>query len=113
MEHKIKIYKEGKLVRETVGNTGDTLLDVVSATGEFLDAPCGGQGKCGKCLVSLTPGGEMVKACTTKVDGDMDVYLPDQKMWSLINTALQGEPSHPARLSGAAHKMYSPSSTTT
>jgi len=80
MEHKIKIYKEGKLVRETVGKTGDTLLDVVSATGEFLDAPCGGQGKCGKCLVQLTPNGEMVKACTTKVEGDMEVYLPDQKM---------------------------------
>ena len=80
MEHVIKIFKEGKLVRETKGKVGDTLLDVVSATGEFLDAPCGGQGKCGKCLVSLTPGGEMVKACTTKVDGDMEVYLPDQKM---------------------------------
>ena len=80
MEHKVRIYKEGKLAHETVGNTGDKLLDVISATGEFLDAPCGGQGKCGKCLVRLTPDGEMVKACTTKVEGDMDVYLPEHKM---------------------------------
>lgn len=78
MEPKIRLYRNGSLVKETEGVVGETLLDRITAAGEFLDAPCGGMGKCGKCLVQLTPNGEKVKACCTRVEGDMDVYLPDE-----------------------------------
>ena len=78
MNPKIKIYRSGSLVCETEGVIGETLLQRVSAAGIFLDAPCGGKGKCGKCLVRLSPGGEQVRACLTAVRGDMDVYVPDE-----------------------------------
>lgn len=76
MEPKIRLFRNGKLIKETEGTVGETLLERITAAGEFLDAPCGGKGKCGKCLVQLAPDGEKVKACCTKVEGDMDVYLP-------------------------------------
>ena len=77
MAPKIRIYRSGELICETEGVAGETLLARISAAGVFLDAPCGGQGKCGKCLVRLEPEGRQTPACRTTVDGDADVYLPD------------------------------------
>lgn len=50
---------------------GTTILEAEIQAGLCPDAPCGGQGKCGKCLVKT--GHEIVKACQTKVQGDMEV----------------------------------------
>ncbi len=50
---------------------GTTLLEAQIQAGLHPDAPCGGQGKCGKCLVKVN--GQIVKACTEKVSGDMEV----------------------------------------
>lgn len=77
MPPKIKIYRSNALVLETDGIEGETLRDRIKASDIFLDAPCGGRGRCGKCLVQLTPNGEAVKACQTHVEGDMDIYLPE------------------------------------
>ena len=77
MTHKIRIYRTGKLTREIEASTGETLLALISSAGIFLDAPCGGKGKCGKCKVQLEPAGEKILACQTRADRDMDVYLPD------------------------------------
>ena len=77
MNSVIRIHLPDGLIRETSSAHGETLMACVSAAGVFLDAPCGGQGKCGKCLVRLSPEGEQVLACRTIVDGDMNVYLPD------------------------------------
>ena len=77
MTPKIRIYRSGELVCETEGIPGETLLRRIGVAGVFLDAPCGGKGLCGKCLVCLRPDGEQILACCTKVDGNMDVYLPD------------------------------------
>ena len=77
MSNKIKLFRSGELVAETEGVPGETLLARISAAGVFLDAPCGGQGKCGKCLVRLAPDGDEVLACQTHVEGDTDVFLPD------------------------------------
>ena len=74
----IRIYRSGELISEAECTTGEVLLSRISAEGIFLDAPCGGQGKCGKCLVQLAPEGEAVLACKTIVTGDTDVYLPDE-----------------------------------
>lgn len=78
MEVNIRLHRGDKLLKECTGHTGATLLDTITAAGEFLDAPCGGKGKCGKCLVQLSPAGEKVKACCTMVEGDMDIWLPDE-----------------------------------
>ena len=43
---------------------GTRLLDVMRAEGILIDAPCGGRGTCGKCLVSVD-GVSNVRACRT------------------------------------------------
>jgi len=79
MAPKIKIFRSGKLICEAEGIPGEALLTRIAADGVFVDAPCGGQGKCGKCLVRLgRQDGEEVLACRTYIDGDLDVYLPDE-----------------------------------
>ena len=78
MDAKVRLFRDGVLLKETTGTVGDTLLHCVTSAGEFLDAPCGGRGKCGKCLVQLSPDGEKVKACATLLEGDTDIYLPDE-----------------------------------
>lgn len=57
---------------------GTTLLQAEIAAGLVPDAPCGGQGKCGKCRVLLD--GKEVLACQTKVEKDCTVSpLPGEK----------------------------------
>ena len=85
MEPVVRIYRSGALIAETEGVPGETLLARVSAAGVFLDAPCGGNGKCGKCLVSLSPGGEQTRACRTHITGDTDVYLPDEMVMKIAD----------------------------
>lgn len=55
---------------------GETLLELLRRGGWQLDAPCGGQGRCGKCRV-LVDGKECL-ACQTVVDRDMAVQLPHE-----------------------------------
>ncbi len=43
------------------------LLEVFRMNGIVIDAPCGGNGTCGKCLVATDRG--IVRACQTKVSG--------------------------------------------
>lgn len=53
-----------KFVREGIEievNAGMSVLEAEIQAGLRLDAPCGGLGKCGKCLVKMN--GEVVKAC--------------------------------------------------
>jgi uncharacterized 2Fe-2S/4Fe-4S cluster protein (DUF4445 family) len=74
----VKIYRSGKLICTTEGVEGETLYERIIAEDIYLEAPCGGKGKCGKCLVQLTPGGEKVRACQTHISGNIEVYLPDE-----------------------------------
>lgn len=53
---------------------GERLLDVLRRAGLAPDAPCGGQGRCGKCR--MTADGEQVLACRTVIERDMTVTLP-------------------------------------
>lgn len=53
---------------------GETLLSALRRGGLAPDAPCGGNGKCGKCRV-LAEGREVL-ACQTVPTGDMTVTLP-------------------------------------
>lgn len=52
-------------------DAGTTVLEAEIRAGLRPDAPCGGAGKCGKCLVRI--GGETVKACQVKVESDLVV----------------------------------------
>ena len=85
----IRIHRSGELICEAEGSPGETLLASISAAGVFLDAPCGGQGKCGKCRVRQSPGGGEVLACQTRVGGDTDVYLPDEMEMKIADAGSQ------------------------
>lgn len=55
---------------------GGNLLQVLRCAGVRMDAPCGGNGRCGKCRV-LVDGAEQL-ACQTTVCQDMTVTLPQE-----------------------------------
>lgn len=50
-------------------------MEALREAGIPLDAPCGGQGKCGKCAVQGN--GDRLLSCQTAVEGDMTVILPE------------------------------------
>ena len=73
----IKFYRSGELISTADAVLGETIYDRIKAEDLFIEAPCGGQGRCGKCLVQLSPDGEKVRACQTPITGNMEVYLPE------------------------------------
>ena len=56
--------------------SGSNLLEVLRASNVLEDAPCGGNGTCGKCRVTVN--GESRLACQTTVDQDMTVTVNSQ-----------------------------------
>ena len=65
---------------------GETLLCVLRAAGLILDAPCGGEDRCGKCRVFAD--GVEVLACRTPVDRDMTVTLPQQSDRNILSACI-------------------------
>ena len=63
--------------RKIAVTAGTKLLDALKQHGVYPDAPCGGNGKCGKCRVLAD--GVQVLACRTAVDRDMTVELPHRE----------------------------------
>ena len=56
----------------------ETLLEVLRRAGLAVNAPCGGNGKCGKCRVQVVSGtgeAEWVLACRTYGERDMEILL--------------------------------------
>ena len=86
---------------------GTMILEAEIQAGLEPDAPCGGQGKCGKCLVKAN--GQIVKACQTPVQGDMeiDTLISEQRHEILtegLNRPVKFKPGifvHPVKLEKA------------
>lgn len=55
---------------------GTKLMQALRDAGYPVDAPCGGNGTCGKCLVAVN--GEPVRACGYTVASDITVELPKE-----------------------------------
>ena len=66
---------------------GCTLLQAQIAAGLHPEAPCGGNGTCGKCLVILE--GREVPSCRTRADRDMTVTLPEAKRLRILTEGTQ------------------------
>ena len=64
----IKFIREGI---ELQALPGMNVLEAERKAGLIPDAPCGGQGKCGKCRVKIN--GRVLLACQTEIDRDMEV----------------------------------------
>ena len=74
-------------------NNGDNLLSVARGANVAIDAPCSGNGACGKCRVKLVAGEletyptshisaeELAEgwrlACTSRIKGDVTILVPD------------------------------------
>ena len=52
---------------------GKKLIDALQEAGYFVESPCGGGGKCVKCVVLVDD--QPVLACKTRIDRDMTVTL--------------------------------------
>jgi len=88
-EYKLTVISGGE---KTVlaAKPGDTVHAALNAAGVFVDAPCGGNEKCAKCLVrasgavseadarelALLAGREGRLACFAVIEGDCEVTLP-------------------------------------
>lgn len=71
MNRRITVFPD--LISLTVAD-GANLLEVLRGEGLPINAVCGGNGTCGKCLVSVN--GKWSPACQTTVNTDMVVQLP-------------------------------------
>lgn len=68
---------------------GITYLEAQIKAGFHPDAPCGGQGTCGKCLVDvILPDGKVrtIKACTHKVEGDVTLRFREEGEHNILET---------------------------
>ena len=64
---------------------GISLLKALNDAGIFLDAPCGGEGKCRKCKVILK--GEEVLACRILIHEDLEIRLPESAKENVVQRA--------------------------
>lgn len=85
-------FEDGSVV-ETYANEGDNLLEIAREANVAIDAPCSGNGACGKCRVQLKSGELDTKktlhisdeefqdgwrlACMSKIIADVKVLVPD------------------------------------
>ena len=52
---------------------GATLLEAAGQVGIILSTPCGGRGRCRKCIVRLHPSGKEVPACEYIIEHELDM----------------------------------------
>lgn len=85
-------FEDGSMV-ETFANAGDNLLEVARSANVAIDAPCSGNGACGKCRVQLKSGELESKktlhisdeeyqagwrlSCCSKISAYVNVLVPD------------------------------------
>lgn len=71
---------------EVMVDEGTTLLEAEIKAGLHPDAPCGGKGTCGKCLVNVIEGEPkgVQKACLTKVTSDMTINAQASAKHSIL-----------------------------
>lgn len=86
MTHRITILP----VKQSIETApGANLLTALRAAGAVLDAPCGGNGRCGKCRVIVD--GTEVLACQTIVVRDLTVILPDRAKHHILSDGIPAD----------------------
>ena len=70
---------------------GEDLLSVQIRAGSDPDAPCGGQGSCGKCLVDLIEGDEVrtVLACQYIVEQDLVIRVREKREFRILESGIR------------------------
>lgn len=72
-EVSVTLMPQGRILS---ARKGETLLSLLRREGIFVEAPCGGSGRCGKCKVLIN--GEPVSACRFLLETDVTVTLPQE-----------------------------------
>lgn len=75
----ITVEPGGKIL---AGWEGQPLLELLQAAGIPIDAPCGGNGSCGKCTVTVD--GEEVRSCEYRLSRNAAVCLPERHEAQLL-----------------------------
>ncbi len=120
---KVIFQIEGGALTEIECNAGDNLLELARRANVAIDAPCSGNGSCGKCRVKLVEGtletipsrhitDEEYEAgwrlsCNCKVTGDCTVFVPDiaSAYQSRMKTADLSSPEEVAIFENAKQEM--------
>lgn len=97
-KHKLTFLREN-ISAEVSENM--TLMEALKESGIFLDAPCGGRGTCGKCLVKISENSSdwiEVKACQTKIHSDLliDTQNNQKKHRILTSSSIRQVPFKPS-----------------
>ena len=56
---------------------GENLRELLIKNGFYINSPCGGNGTCGKCTVTVN--GERVKSCCYSISSDIEVVIPKKE----------------------------------
>ncbi len=119
MTRRLRIRK-GNLVEDLWVENGSRIIDALAIMdGATVETPCGGKGLCGKCRIVVVAGtvsapdklerrrlsamelasGERL-ACEVRIEGDVEVELPEQGAPSIVSFAPQSRaiPDPPVRI---------------
>lgn len=83
MSHDITVMPQQQRIEAAAG---ENLLQVLRRAGISVQAPCGGNGSCGKCKVLVD--GQEALACHTIIDRDMTVTLPPSKTAEILTDGI-------------------------
>ena len=104
----VTLKQTGEVDRIILGHEGQNLLNLLANQGIYVDAPCAGRGKCGKCRVKVTGGvtppdekemeflgdntsGDRL-ACQARLTGDATVELAAKVRFSSVKGLGESEP---------------------
>jgi uncharacterized 2Fe-2S/4Fe-4S cluster protein (DUF4445 family) len=62
---------------------GQSLLNILRGNGYNIYAPCGGKGKCGKCMINVAGEGNMM-SCSYYPDKNIEVSLPTKEGGNIL-----------------------------
>ena len=82
-QHQITVLPANKIL---TASDGENLLQLLRQNNCAPDAPCGGNGTCGKCLVYINS--QKSLACQTVIHNDMTVRIPDSSAIQIMDHGL-------------------------
>lgn len=74
---------------QIIANHGDNLLQVLRIAGAAPEAPCGGNGTCGKCRATVN--GKEVLTCKIRICEDLTVVLPEERDIPILTQSVAAE----------------------
>lgn len=83
LPHRVTVLPENRTI---FASHGSNLLQLLQKHGLAPDAPCGGNGKCGKCRVVAD--GQEVLSCKLSVTRDLTVTIPKMQMLNVLQTGI-------------------------